>query len=103
VAINRRAVKVVIKADHAKRLSARDVQGVRNEGNDTIVDVAKLLLQIVQNWQRRARDVPLAIDQRPRQIQIKGRSARHDILPEPFINALGGAQVQIEPLEYAIE
>ena len=101
-AVHRRAAEVVIKADHAKRLGARDVQRISDERNSAIIYVTKLLLQIMQDWQRGARLVALAINQRSRQIQIKGRSARHDILPDHLINALGGLQVQIEPLECAI-
>ena len=80
-AIDRRAAEIVIEADHAKGFGARDVQRIGDQRDGAIVDVAELLLQIVQNWQRRPAHVALTIDQRSRQIQIKGRSARHDILP----------------------
>ena len=89
-AVNRRAVKVVIKTDHAERFGFRDVKRISDEGNDAIIDVAKLLLQIVQDWQHGAWRVALPVDQRLRQIQIKGRSARHDILPDHLINARRG-------------
>ena len=49
-------------------LSASAISGMA-----AIVDVAELLLQIVQDWQRRPAHVAPTIDQRSRQIQIKGQ------------------------------
>ena len=83
-AIKRRAVEIMIKADHAKRFGARDVQRICDEGDYAIIDVAELLLQIVQDWQRGAWRVALTVDERLRQREIKGRSAGHDILPGPL-------------------
>jgi hypothetical protein len=81
-AIDGGAAEIVIKGDDTQCFGARDVERVRDQRDHIVVDIPEFFLQIMQDWQRRARDVPLAIDQRLRQIQIKGRSARHDILPE---------------------
>jgi hypothetical protein len=66
-AVNRRAVKIMIKADHAKRFGSRDIQRLRDQRDRGVVDVTKLLLQIVQDWQRSAWRVALTVDQRLRQ------------------------------------
>ena len=80
-AIDRRAVKIVIKADHAERFGARDIQRVGDQRDRGVVDIAKLLLQIVQDRQRSAWRVALSVDERLRQRQIKGRSAGHNYPP----------------------
>src|ERR1700722_15758990 len=98
-AVNRRAVEIVIKADHAKRFGSRDIQRVGNQRDRGVVDVAELLLQIVQDRQRGAWRVALTINERLRQTQIKGRSAGHNILPGSRKDALRGVWVQIERLE----
>jgi hypothetical protein len=71
----------MIKTDHAKSFGARDIQRVGDQRDNSVIDVTELLLQVVQNWQRGAQRIALTIDQRSSQIQIKGRSARHGILP----------------------
>ena len=54
-AVDRRAAEIVIEADHAERFGSRDVERVGDQRNGGVVDVAELLLQIVQDRQRRAR------------------------------------------------
>src|ERR1700689_340514 len=61
-AIKRRAVEIMIKADHAKRFGSRDIQRVRYKRDRGVVDVTKLLLQIVQDWQRGSWRVALTVD-----------------------------------------
>ena len=70
-AVDRRAVEIMIKADHAKRFGSRDVQRVGDQRDRGVVDVAELLLQIVQDWQRGAGRVALTVDQRLRQERSK--------------------------------
>ena len=102
-AVNRRTAEIVVETDDAEGFGSRDVERVGDQRDGGVVDIAELLQQIVQDRQRRARQRPLAIDQRSGQINIKSRSARQLIPPgsDEFMRS-GEGQVQIERLEGAI-
>src|SRR5271167_2428482 len=83
-AVERRTAEIVVEADDAERFGFRYVERLGDQRDSGVVYIAELLQQIVEDWQRRAGQRPLAIDQRSSQINIKSRSARQHIPPGPY-------------------
>jgi hypothetical protein len=79
--VDRRTAEIMVEADDAERLGSRDVERVGDQRDDGVVNIPELLLQFVENRERRPWRRTLAIDQGSRQINIEGRSAGQDIPP----------------------
>src|SRR5208282_42485 len=81
-AVERSPAEVVIKTDDAKRLRARYVERVGHQRDGRIVDIAELMLEVVQDRQRRARQRSLTINDFLRQSWVERRSGGHRNPPE---------------------
>ena len=71
------APEVMVEADHAERLGPGDVERVRQQRDGVVVDIAELMLEIVQDRQRRSGRRSSAGDQFTREFNVESRPCGH--------------------------
>src|SRR5271166_1871751 len=77
-----RASEIVIEADDAESFRPGNVERIRHQADGGSVDIAELILEIVQNRQRRAGRRALAVDYFLREFHIERRFGGHGDPPK---------------------
>src|SRR5208337_4553773 len=80
--LDRGTTEVVIEAHHPERLSLRDVERLGHQRDGLLVDIAELMLEIVQDRQRRPWRRSPAFYQCSRQPCLEGRFRGHGDPPK---------------------